>query len=505
MRTQDPRTRPNRSAHPFPALILGAGALGLVACSDDASGAGGSDGGGAGDAASVSVSVAVTVTAAGSGGADEQQPASSSAGGEGASGTGGGGAGGAGPTEDPVMASIRERIERGRHTFRHDTFGDEAFWGDALRLHEAIAGEANGGVGPGISPAAALELGLKVDQEVIPPHVADAIQSGEVDLQDPATTLTLLSLDAVVGVTGFIDEDGAITSIGIQCALCHSTVDDAFAPGIGRRLDGWPNRDLNVGAIIAASPDLTPVETLLGVDRATVVSVLESWGPGKFDAALLLDGKAFRPDGGSAATLIPAAFGMSGVNLGTYTGWGSTTHWNAFVAVVEMHGQGNFRDDRLNDATRFPIAAANGFADIRVEEDLVTPKLADLHFYQLALDPPAPPPGSFDFEGAARGKVVFEGQARCASCHVPPAFTEPGWNMHGPEEIGIDSFQADRSPEGGYRTTPLRGLHARKTGGFYHDGRFATLEDVVAHYDDVFDLDLDEAQAADLVQYLESL
>src|SRR5262249_59492585 len=216
-----------------------------------------------------------------------------------------------------VRPAARARIREGRHTFRFDTFGDEAFWGDTLRLHQAIAGAAKGGVGPGVSPAAALGLGLKVDVEALPRELRVAIRNGQVDLNDPATTVALLRLNAVVGVTGFFAGDGTLRSMGIQCALCHSTVDDSFAPGIGRRLDGWANRDLNVGAIVAAAPDLSVVASLLGTDQATVRTVLHSWGPGKFDAELFMDGKAFRPDGGSAATLIPPAFGLARVDLHT--------------------------------------------------------------------------------------------------------------------------------------------------------------------------------------------
>ena len=234
-------------------------------------------------------------------------------------------------------------------------------------------------------------MGLKVDAEALPAPVADAIAKGKADLEDPATTIALLKLNAVVGVHGFFDRSGRIASMGIQCALCHSTVDDSLAPGIGRRLDGWANRDLDVGAIVALAPDLSAFATLLGVDDATVRTVLRSWGPGKFDAALFLDGKAFRPDGKTAATLIPPAFGLAGVNLHTFTGWGSVPHWNAFVANLEMHGKGTFYDPRLDDAAKFPIAAANGFGDVRAEPDLITPKLAGLHLYQLALPAPSRP------------------------------------------------------------------------------------------------------------------
>jgi hypothetical protein len=407
---------------------------------------------------------------------------------------------------DPVMQAARAMIEQGRNTFRHDTFGDEAFWGDGLRIHDALKGAALGGVGAGVSPATALSVGLKVDSAALPRSLIRSLRAGEVDLNDPANTLALLQLNAVVGVKGIFDASGqTLTSVGIQCALCHSTVDDSFAPGIGRRLDGWPNRDLNVGAIIDLSPDLSSVAQLLGVPEDTLRTVLASWGPGKFDAEVFLDGKAFRPDGATAATLIPAAFGLAGVNLHTYTGWGNVTHWNAFVANLEMHGQGTFYDPRLDDATRFPIAARERLGHIRNDPDLITPKLAALQFYQLALIAPLPPASSYDAAAADRGRAVFAGKAKCASCHVPPLYTEPGWNMHTAAEVGIDDFQAQRSPDQRYRTTPLKGLFTRAKGGFYHDGRFATLNDVVTHYESAFGLGLSDGERSDLVEFLKSL
>lgn len=396
-------------------------------------------------------------------------------------------------------------IQNGRHDFRHNTFGDEAFWTDTLQLHKAIAGEDLGGVGPGVSPATALAVGLKVDISALPRSLKRALRKGQVDLTSPATTLALLKLDAVVGVKGKVNDEGGLDSLGVTCALCHSAVDDSFATGIGRRLDGWANRDLNPGVIISLAPDLSVFTSLLNVDEATVKAVLQSWGPGKFDASLLLDGKAFRPDGGSAAVLIPPAFGLAGVNLHTWTGWGSVSHWNALVANLEMGGQGTFFDPRLNDADKFPIAARNGFGNVRPENDLVTASLGDLQLYQLALNAPKPPRHSFDREAAKRGKLVFNGQANCASCHVPPLFTEPGWNLHTPEEMGIDDFQANRGPENRYRTSPLKGLWTHATGGYYHDGRFPTLSEVVDHYDSQFGLALDANAKSDLIEYLKSL
>jgi hypothetical protein len=404
-----------------------------------------------------------------------------------------------------INANVEQMMEEGRQIFRNDTFGDEAFWGDQLQLHKAIEGTQFGGVGAGVSPKTALAVGLKVDAEALPNSLVKDLKKGRVNLDDPATTLALLKLDAVVGVKGSFNQDGSLRSIGISCAVCHSTVDDSFAPGIGSRLDGWANRDLNVGAIVGLSPNLKPVADLLEVDEATVRAVLGSWGPGKFDAELFLDGKAFRPDGKSAATLIPPAFGLAGVNLHTWTGWGGVTHWNAFVANLEMHGKGTFYDPRLNDAQKFPIAAKNGFGNVRATPDLITAKLAPLHFYQLGIPAPTPPDGSFDAAAASRGQAIFNGKAQCATCHVPPLFTEPGWNMHKASEIGIDDFQAKRSPDEAYRTSPLKGLWTHQKGGFYHDGRFATLRDVVNHYDSFFKLSLAEQEKSDLVEYLKSL
>jgi len=412
--------------------------------------------------------------------------------------------------DQTIRKNSEAMLENGRQIFRFDTFGDEAFWGDTLQLHRAIAGAKLGGVGPGVSPRSALAVGLKVDVDALPKDLVKALQRDQVNLDDPATTLALLKLNAVVGVTGQFDKGGRLNSMGIQCSFCHSTVDDSFAPGIGHRLDGWANRDLNVVAIVSLAPSLQPVVDLLNSTGGHLTAndlrtVLASWGPGKFDAEVFLDGKAFRPDGKSAATLIPPAFGLAGVNLHTWTGWGSVTHWNAFVANLEMHGKGTFFDPRVNDPARFPIAAANGLGNVRNDPDLITSKLGPLHFFQLAIPAPRPPKGSFDEQAAARGREVFNGSAKCAHCHVPPIFTEPGWNMHTAQEIGIDDFQADRAPDQRYRTSPLKGLWTHTKGGFFHDGRFASLRDVVNHYDTTFGLHLSEQEKQDLIEYLKSI
>jgi hypothetical protein len=418
--------------------------------------------------------------------------------------------GGSPESSAPPRSSDAERdglrlIREGRQVFRHDTFGDESFWGDALQLHRALAGAKLGGVGPGVSPKTALDVGLKVDMEALPAALVQQMKEKKVNLDDPATTAELLKLNAVVGVKGFFSASGALQSVGITCALCHSTVDNAFAPGIGRRLDGWPNRDLDVGKIISLAPDLKPLTDRLGIGESDLKKVLLAWGPGKYDAEVMHDGKGLRPDGKTAATLLPPAFGLAGVNSHTYTGWGSVTHWNAYVANTQMRGKGTFFDPRLNDPAKFPVGAKSKDWNIRNSPDLVTSKLAALHFYQLALVAPTPPEGSFDRAAAARGEKLFTGKATCANCHVPPLFTEPGWPMHRAEEIGIDDFQARRSPDERYRTTPLKGLWARSKGGFYHDGRFATLPDVVRHYSNHFRLGLTSQEVNDLAEYLKSL
>jgi hypothetical protein len=397
-----------------------------------------------------------------------------------------------------VPHNSERTLKEGQHTFRVDTFGDEAWWGDTLHLHEAIEGAKLGGIGPGISPATALSLGLKVDLDALPASLVQQLKMGKVNLNDPAMTLALLKLNAVVGVTGHSNPDGSLKSVGIQCALCHSTVDNALAPGIGHRLDGWANRDLNVGAIIAAAPNLQPIADLLSTDQTTVRKVLNSWGPGKFDAELLLDGKAFRPDGKPAATLIPPAFGLAGINLHTWTGWGSVPHWNALVANLEMRGKGTFDDSRLDDAAQFPIAAANHFGHVHNTPDRITSKLPALHLYQLSIPAPAPPSGSFDHAGADRGRDLFSGKAKCSTCHTDPVFTEAGWNMHKASEVCLDDFQSNRAPDHAYRTAPLNGLWTHTKGGFYHDGRFATLADVVNHYDSCFNLGLSAQEREDV-------
>jgi hypothetical protein len=423
-------------------------------------------------------------------------------------------------------ANSQELVSEGRNTFRFDTFGDEAFWGGQLHLHQAINT---------LTPRNALGLGLKVDSEALPPSVLQALEHGKVNLDDPAVTRLLIQQNAVLGVVGFFNNNGTLKSVGLTCAICHSTVDNSVAPGVGKRIDGVANRDLNVGAITAAAPNLQPVVDLLrlapadaGITATLVRSVLNSWGPGKFDAELFLDGKAFNPQqttngvvtgtNVSGATLLPNARGLAGHNLHTWTGgWGTVTYWNAFVAVNEMHGIGTFFDERFDNATQFPIAAAAhlGHVSTDPDSDRVTGKLPALQFYQLSLPAVQPRPGiDFNVAAAKRGDELFSGKANCNSCHREPLWSDPGWNQHSPDEMKIDSFEADRAPGLAYQTMNLAGIFVRERGlfmfpqnkgRFYHDGRFQTLLDTVNSYNDRFSLGLTEQEKHDLVEYLKSL
>ncbi len=357
-----------------------------------------------------------------------------------------------------------KQVREGQAIFRYDDFGDWRFWTDTLRLHELVQQ---------VSPRTALALGLKVDAEAIPPAVLAAVLNDPALLDEPAITRALLSLNAVVGVTSRIEDD-RIVRMGITCALCHSTVDDAVAPGIGRRLDGWPNLDLAVGTIVSLTPGL-PDE---------LRPIYASWKPGFFDPR-------FNVDGINAPIVIPPAYGLAGVGLETFTGEGPVSYWNNYVAVVEMHGRGSFFDPRLGVRIEVPP-----------EEDEVRSKLPALRQYQLALAAPPPPPGSFDPVAAARGEVLFRTTARCADCHSGPRFTDGG-NLHEAAETGMDPLYATRTTTKKYRTTPLRALWQHAP--YFHDGSAATLADVVAHYDRVLQLGLAAGAQADLVEYLKSL
>ena len=356
-----------------------------------------------------------------------------------------------------------QKVLAGRDIFRYDDFGDWRFWTDTLRLNDAVET---------LTPAQALALGLKVDADAIPPATLQAVLANPALLDDPATTRALLTLNAVVGVVATVAGD-QITRLGITCALCHSTVDNSVTAGIGARLDGWPNRDLKVGSIVAAAPGLPDA----------LRPVYASWPAGFYDAR-------FNFDGINAPVTIPAAYGLRGVGLETYTGEGPISYWNAYVAVTQMHGRGSFSDPRLD----INIVVPPG-------EDEVTSKLPALRLYQHSLDAPAPPAGSFDAAAAQRGEVVFRGVAQCSSCHTGPRFTDG--NLHAPAETGMEPVHAQRSTTKQYRTTPLRGAWQRPP--YFHDGSAATLAAVVDHYNTVLSLGLSAAQKTDLVEYLKSL
>jgi hypothetical protein len=368
----------------------------------------------------------------------------------------------------------------GKQIFRFDTFGDEQLWTDTLQMHQAIAS---------VSPETALGVGLKVDAEALPPAVVDALAAGQVDLDDPAVTIQLLALNAVIGVIGRVTPAGDLKSIGITCALCHSTVDNSLAAGIGRRRDGWPNRDLNVGAIVALSPVLNDNQR----------AVFNSWGRGKFDPRLqAFDGTNLIPlNSPTLPVLIPPAYGLRGVGFETFTGDGPISYWNNYVGVTQMGGHGSFSDPRIG-------------VSIKQTPDLVTPKLPALLEYQLTLLAPAAPQGSFNRGAARRGEQLFNGVARCVECHAPPTFTDvlngPSPQtplLHAPAEVGAEPVYASRSATGLYRTSPLRGIWQHPP--YFHDGSAADLLAVVNRYDAVFSLRLTAAQKADLVEFLKSL
>jgi len=385
-----------------------------------------------------------------------------------------------GERKDDVDGARRRPQQDGQQIFRHDTFGDEQLWTNVLRMHEAIAK---------VDPATALAVGLKVDVDALPPTLQDALRAGKVDLHDPAVTTALLQLNAVVGVKGTVSETGQLTGVGITCALCHSTVDNSFAAGIGKRLDGWANHDLNVGAIVALSPALPDA----------LKAELRTWGPGKYDPRHhAFDGTNLIPlNSPSVPIVIPSIYGLQGVGFETYTGDGPISYWNSYVGVGQMGGHGSFNDARIG-------------LFINQTPDLVTPKLPALLDYQLRLRTPAPPPGSFDKHAAQRGKQLFHKEAGCATCHQSPEFTDvlSGRNhnvpfLHDPVEVGMDPTYAQRSATGKYRTTPLRGLWQHAP--YFHDGSATDLPAVVNHYDRLFGLNLTSEQKADLVEYLKSL
>jgi len=369
--------------------------------------------------------------------------------------------------------------QNGQAIFRFDTFGDEQLWTDFLRMHEAVST---------VDPTTALDVGLKVDADALPASVIAALRAGQVDLTDPAVTIELLRLNAVVGLKGTVD-NGRLTKLGITCALCHSTVDDSLVHGIGRRLDGWANRDLNVGAIVALSPVLPDA----------LKDEFRRWGPGKYDPRHhTFDGVNLNPlNTPSLPIVIPSIFGLKGVGFETFTADGPISYWNSYVGVSQMGGHGSFNDPRIN-------------VSIVQTPDLVTPKLEALLDYQLQLRVPDPPPDSFDKAAAVRGKQLFRKEAGCATCHRNPNFTDvvKGPNdaepfLHDPAEVGMDPRYAERTATKQYRTTPLRALWQHAP--YFHDGSAPDLLSVVNHYDTLFGLNLTAAQKSDLVEYLKSL
>jgi mono/diheme cytochrome c family protein len=376
-----------------------------------------------------------------------------------------------------IMGPSPELIARGKNIFRFDTFGDETFWTDTLRIHEVIRSA--------VDPTTALSVGLKVDTDSLPPAVVQGIQNGSISLTSPATTVALLKLNAVVGVKGTVTTvsgQDVLTRVGITCALCHSTVDNSFAPGIGKRLDGWPNHDLNPGAIIALSSALTPAQK----------AVYNSWGKGKYDARYNFDGL-------NGPSVIPPAYGLQGVSSVTYTGDGAElAYWNRYVAVTQMHGHGSWVESRATPPE-----------NVQNPPDMVTAKLAALQAYQLSIQSPPPLAGSFDAAAAARGRVVFAGAGQCASCHGGSHFTDAPGRLHSPTEVvsepepnGAPSF-ASRSATKMYRSTPLRGLWQHAP--YFHNGVATTLDAVVELYNTRKALNLTVQQKADLVQYLKSI
>jgi mono/diheme cytochrome c family protein len=393
----------------------------------------------------------------------------------------GGSAPGEGAAESMAGAQSRQSGQqtalaaRGRHLFRYETFGDEAKWTDTLRMHEVVA--------TAVDPATALSVGLKVDVDALPPSLVQALRRGSVDLHSPATTVALLKLDAVVGLKGTVERiagEDRLTRLGVTCALCHSTVDDSFAPGIGKRLDGWPNRQLNPGAIIALSPALD----------ARTRAIYASWGAGRYDPRFNVDGRA-KP------VVIPPAYGLAGIHRITFTGDGDDiAYWNRYVAVTQMGGLGVFTETRFEP----DVVVVNGSID------LVSDKLPALQAYQLSLAAPAAPAGSFDPAAAARGRLVFEGQGGCVTCHTGPTFTDANTRLHPPSDSMAEPetpSYAARSATRMYRTSPLKGVWQHPP--YFHDGSAATLEDVVRTYDAKRSLGLSPQQIGDLAQYLKSL
>ena len=373
----------------------------------------------------------------------------------------------------PESRPSNDLERQGREIFRDDTFGNERYWTDTAKLNEVVQED--------IQPLEALSLGLKVDM--------DRLNLFKFLIHNPFSTggtKELLRQNAVVGVRAEV-KDGKITRIGITCALCHSTVDNALLPGIGHRMDGAPNNDLKVGQILAKLASFSEDQKV----------ILRSWPKGMYDPRFNFDGK-------STPLVLPPAHGLDQVENETFTAEGPLSYWNAYVAVTQMHGHGNFSDPRLG-------------VNIVKSPDMVTPKLKALAAYQHALAPPPPPGAHVNNRSARRGKVVFD--ANCGRCHVggnltdnnegaiPDVEGEPrprsSGKLHDPSETGMSAAYAERTTTKKYRTTPLRGLWQHPP--YFHDGSARTLGDVVDHYDRVLKLNLSGGQKRDLREYLKSL
>jgi hypothetical protein len=358
----------------------------------------------------------------------------------------------------PETKPTTDLTRRGRDIFRDDTFGDEKFWTDTARLHEVIE--------HGIQPLEALGLGLKVDM--------DRLNLAKFAVHNPFAvngTKELLRENAVVGLRAEFDGN-RIKRIGITCALCHSTVDNALLPGIGHRIDGAPNTDLQVGKILAMLPVFTDAQK----------AVLRSWPKGTYDPRMNFDGK-------STPLVLPPAYGLADVKNETYTAEGPISYWNSYVAVTQMHGQGSFSDPRIG-------------VNVVQQPDLVTPKLEALREYQHSLARLPAPSTLYDRGAARRGKVVFD--ANCARCHTGGTSTDNNSGiLHAPSETGMNAAYAERTAQKQYRTTPLRGLWQHAP--YFHDGSARTLGDVVSHYDRILRLQLSGRQQKDLVDYLMTL
>ena len=464
-------------------------------------------------------------------------------------------------TEVPQLPLDPQVVAAGQQTFRYDTFGDETFWTDVLKMNQVIESA--------VDPLTAASVGLKIDAAALPAEVVAGVAGGTIPLDDPQTTLALLSLNAVVGVKGQVSKgpDGRLRldRVGITCALCHSTVSrdlQVTAPGqagarinlagiVGNRLDGWPNRDLQPGTIISLSPALTPGQ------KAAYASWAKSYGPGFYDPRFNANtdpgtNPALNPDidanikaylaAGGRPVVIPPAFGLVGLTKSIFTGDGDTAHepagavsyWNRYVGVVQMHGHGRFFDERLLINGK-PLTV-----DHRVGgDDLITAVLPQLEAYQWSIA--APTLGldgtkwgvtpDLSPQAVARGKALFEGQARCASCHTGPSFTDVNtYGLHPASDgVALDTNYIRFSATRQWRTTPLKGIWMHPP--YLHDGSGALnrttgkcmdgsdigtlasatdrvrqdLACVVNRYSTRLNLGLTDAQRVDLVEYLKSL